>query len=78
MNRSLVDQLAAQATDDILGVPVLDRYRFAELVLRRAVDMIDKEYRKTPKRDLFDAGWEGALAFAQEIVFNDFDLEFEE
>ena len=78
MNQLLVDQLAAQATHDILGVPVLDRYLFAELVLRRAVDMIDKEYQKSPERDLFDAGWEGALARAQEIVFTDFDLEFKE
>ena len=78
MKKSLIDELASQATDDILGVPVLDRYKFAELILRRCVDVIDKEYQKTPERDLFDAGWEGALAFAQEVVFTEFDLEFEE
>ena len=29
MNQLIIDRLAAQSTDDILGVPVLDRSRFA-------------------------------------------------
>ena len=55
MNKLLVDELASQATDDILGVPVLDRYKFAELILRRCVDPIDKE--KDIEAQHFSAGY---------------------
>ena len=39
MNKLLVDELASQATDDILGVPVLNRYRFAELNVSECISI---------------------------------------
>lgn len=39
MNQLIIDRLAAQSTDDILGVPVLDRSRFAELIVKECVDI---------------------------------------
>ena len=39
MNKLLVDELASQATDDILGVPVLNRYRFAELIVSECISI---------------------------------------
>ena len=47
MNRTQIDNLAAQATDDILGVPVLDRYKFAELIVWEclaALAEVDESY----------------------------------
>lgn len=42
MNREIVDRLAAQSTHDILGVPVLDRYKFAELIVRECIRLCDE------------------------------------
>lgn len=39
MNQLIIDRLAAQSTDDILGVPVLDRSRFAELIVRECISI---------------------------------------
>ena len=41
MNQLIIDRLAAQSTDDILGVPVLDRSRFAELIVRECAKRVD-------------------------------------
>jgi hypothetical protein len=38
MNQLIINRLAAQSTDDILGVPVLDRSRFAELIVRECYE----------------------------------------
>lgn len=40
MNRTQIDNLAAQATADILGVPVLDRYKFAELLIQECCQVV--------------------------------------
>jgi hypothetical protein len=39
MNQLIIDRLAAQSTDDILGVPVLDRSRFAKLIVRECISI---------------------------------------
>ena len=42
MNQLIIDRLAAQSTDDILGVPVLDRSRFAKLIVRECIRLCDE------------------------------------
>ena len=37
----LIDKLAEQATDNILGVPVLDKRKFAELIVKECADLVD-------------------------------------
>ena len=40
-----VTELAQAATADILGVPVLDQKKFAELIIRECLDIVNrKEY----------------------------------
>ncbi len=40
MNQLIIDRLVAQSTDDILGVPVLDRSRFAKLIVQECINGI--------------------------------------
>lgn len=42
MNQLIIDRLVAQSTDDILGVPVLDRSRFAKLIVRECIRLCDE------------------------------------
>lgn len=37
MNR-IIDELAKQATDEIMGVPILDHNRFAELIIQECIE----------------------------------------
>ena len=54
MNKAQIDAIASQATDDILGVPVLDRYKFAELVVRECVTVIHKRIGPKSAVDLLE------------------------
>ena len=54
MNKRL-DELAKQATEDILGVKILNKNRFAELIVRECAGLfpnvyveIENEYGHTP------------------------------
>jgi hypothetical protein len=40
MNKPLIDQLAAQSSHDILGVNILDRYAFAQLIVKECCSMM--------------------------------------
>jgi len=42
---SILQQLADQATEDILGVPILNQERFAGLIVKECLDIVNrKEY----------------------------------
>ncbi|CAB4133575.1 hypothetical protein UFOVP257_297 [uncultured Caudovirales phage] len=43
----LIDKLREQATDDILGVPVLNNKKFAELVMRESIIDFYRRYLDT-------------------------------
>ena len=40
MNRQLIEQFETQASEDILGVKVLDKKMFAELIVRECVTRV--------------------------------------
>jgi hypothetical protein len=37
-----IEQLKQQATEDILGVPVLNHRQFAELIIRECIDIAEQ------------------------------------
>ena len=74
MNKLLVDELASQATDDILGVPVLDRYRFAELIVSECAELYNHNDVMAPVGqsaygEAYQDGWiNGTKAYRQTIL----------
>jgi len=36
-----IDELITQATDDIMGVPVLDRRKFAQLIVQECQEVVE-------------------------------------
>jgi len=48
-----IQDLAQQATQDIMGVPIVDQQKFAELIVRECID-IAKNVDKNPYLDEHD------------------------
>jgi len=66
--------LAEQSTDDILGVKVLDKRMFAELIVRECIGILETEielvegYKSTACND-FDVRWhEGKIEHLTRLV----------
>jgi uncharacterized protein YycO len=52
---NIIDRLIAESTDDIMGVDVLDKHKFAELIVKECAGLfpnvyvsIETEYGHTP------------------------------
>lgn len=39
---TIIEQLAQDATEDILGVKILNRNKFAELIIRECIDLCEQ------------------------------------
>jgi len=52
-----IKQLRAQATDDILGVKILDDEKFAELIVQECVRYFNEDYQRD-----FDSLWREDLS----------------
>jgi hypothetical protein len=52
-----IRQLRAQATDDILGVKILDDEKFAELIVQECVRYFNEDYQRD-----FDSLWREDLS----------------
>jgi hypothetical protein len=65
-------ELAEQATDDIMGVDVLDKRRFAELIVRECVEVALAQKQWVEEQDAFgerDRDWNRArIQQSQHIV----------
>lgn len=42
MNNELIDKLVAEATDEILGVDILDKKKFARLIVNECLNLVDR------------------------------------
>ena len=44
---SRIQELAQQATQDILGVPIVDQQKFAELIVRECITTLERHHPYT-------------------------------
>ena len=63
----MIQQLLQQATDDIMGVPVVDHTKFAELIVRECLDQL---FVSDPNED-FDKG----IAWSAKQIKEHFGVE---
>ena len=60
MNQRL-QELLQQSTDNILGVPIVDQKKFAELIVRECMRQIEEQYKPVLEDETMmkDTHWDG-------------------